>query len=228
MHCSCVRQTDLPHTTRLAADVLYHPERVASFYRHPVRDLASFQSAAGEIEFSAGQRAALIGALEANNPTGPSLRRLAEPGTAVVATGQQVGLFGGPAYTIYKALHAAKLAQWLTGNGVPAVPVFWLATEDHDFAEINHVWVFDSQQRPVKVATVRSAAAQPVGGVTLQSPPVEALRAAMEGLPFCEETARLVEDCYAPGVAMGAGFGALLRPTSCCTTGWSVHITAKP
>ena len=66
----------------------------------------------------------------------------------MVATGQQVGLFSGPAYTIYKALHAARLAEWLTGNGIPAVPVFWLATEDHDFAEVNHVWVFDAEHQP--------------------------------------------------------------------------------
>ncbi len=65
-----------------------------------------------------------------------------------MATGQQVGLFSGPAYTIYKALHAVRLAEWLTANGIPAVPVFWLATEDHDFAEVNHAWVFDAAHRP--------------------------------------------------------------------------------
>ncbi len=211
MNCSCVRQTELPHLSRLAADVLYQPERVAGFYRHPSRDVASFRSAAAEIALSAERRAALVAALQKNNPEGGSRRRLAEPGTVVVATGQQVGLFGGPAYTIYKALHAAKMADWLTANGVPAVPVFWLATEDHDFAEVNHVWVFDSAQSPVKVETLRSAAAQPVGGVILPAPPVGALRAAMEGLPFCDETIRVVEECYPPGTAMGSGFGGLLR-----------------
>ncbi len=139
------------------------------------------------------------------------MRRLAEPGTVVVATGQQVGLFLGPSYTVYKALHAAKLARWLTENGVPAVPVFWLATEDHDFAEVNHVWVFDAGHRPAKIETLRSASAQPVGGVTLPAPPIAELRDALHEFPFGEETVRLVEDCYTPGITMGAAFGAMLR-----------------
>ena len=78
------------------------------------------------------------------NPESPALERLAQPGTVAVVTGQQVGLFSGPCYTIYKVLHAVKLAAWLSDNGMPAVPVFWLATEDHDFAEVNHAWVFDA------------------------------------------------------------------------------------
>jgi len=161
MPCSCVRQSDLPSTSQLALDVLYNPDRVSRFYRHPLRDLASYQAAAGEIRFSGERRAALIAALRARNPESPSLARLAQPGTVAVVTGQQVGLFSGPAYTVYKALHAARLAQWLTANGLPAVPVFWLATEDHDFAEVNQAWVFDSEYRPVKLELRRSPSAQP-------------------------------------------------------------------
>src|SRR5947209_4942313 len=122
MHCTCVRHTDLPHTSSLFADVLYHPDRTAPFFHHPIRDLDAFRAAAGEIQFSGDRRAALIAALRAQNPAGGSLERLAQPGTVAVVTGQQVGLFSGPAYTIYKVLHAAKLAQWLTENDIPAVP----------------------------------------------------------------------------------------------------------
>ena len=144
MHCTCVRQTELPGITRLFADVLYHPDRTARFYPHPIRDLNAYRAAAAEVRFPEERRAALVAALRLQNPPGASLERLAQPGTLVVATGQQVGLFSGPAYTIYKALHAARLAEWLTANGIPAVPVFWLATEDHDFAEVNHAVVFDA------------------------------------------------------------------------------------
>jgi len=62
MHCSCIRQTALPNTSRLMADVLYHPDRTAAFYRHPLRDLAAFQDAAAEIHFPGDRRAALIAA----------------------------------------------------------------------------------------------------------------------------------------------------------------------
>src|SRR6476646_5527033 len=151
MHCTCVRHTELPHTSSPFADVLYHPDRTAPSYAHPFRELSSFQAGARQIDFADSRRAELIAALRQQNPPSASLDRLAQPGTVAVVTGQQVGLFSGPAYTMYKVLHAVKLAEWLSANGVPAVPVFWLATEDHDFAEVNHVWVFDADHHPVKL-----------------------------------------------------------------------------
>jgi len=176
-----------------------------------LRDLESFRAAAAEVQFSGEQRAALVAALRRQNTDSPALERLAQPGTLVVATGQQVGLFSGPAYTIFKALHAARLAEWLSSNGIPAVPVFWVATEDHDFAEVNHTWVFDAAHRPLKLEMRRSASAQPVGTVALVSPPVNELRAALRGLPFGEEVADLVEECYRGGSTMGGAFGELMR-----------------
>src|ERR1039458_4482661 len=86
MPCTCVRQTDLPHTSAIAADVFYHPERTAAFFRHPLRDLAAFRAAAQEINFPDEQRAALVAALGPRNPGNRSLERLAEPGTVAVVT----------------------------------------------------------------------------------------------------------------------------------------------
>jgi len=211
MPCTCVRHTELPHTSSLFADVLYHPDRTARFYAHPFRELTSYRDAARQIDFSDDRRAELIEALRQHNPAGKSLERLAQPGTVAVVTGQQVGLFSGPAYTMYKVLHAVKLAEWLSANGIPAVPVFWLATEDHDFAEVNHVWVFDAEHRPVKLEMRRSASAQPVGEIALAAPPVRELRTALHGLPFGEEVADIVEETYRPGSTMGKAFGELLR-----------------
>src|SRR5690349_1038056 len=211
MHCTCVRQTDLPNTTRLFADVLYHPDRTAAFYQHPLRTLDAFRQSAEAIDLTPERRAALIAALQVHNSGSPLLQRLAQPGTVAVVTGQQVGLFSGPAYTMYKVLHAVKLAEWLSANGVPAVPVFWLATEDHDFAEVNHVWVFDVEHRPVKLEMRRSASAQPVGEIALAAPPVRELRSSLHGLPFGEEVTDLVEETYRPGSTMGKAFGELLR-----------------
>jgi bacillithiol biosynthesis cysteine-adding enzyme BshC len=211
MHCTCVRHTDLPHTTQLFADVLYHPDRTNGFYRYPIRDLEAYRAAAAEIRFGDSERAALVSALRVQNPAGPSLDRLAQPETVAVVTGQQVGLFSGPAYTIYKALHAAKLAEWLTANGIPAVPVFWLATEDHDFAEVNHAWVFDCEHHPHKLEMRRTASSQPVGHVALVAPPIMELRTVLRGLPFGEEVTDAVEDAYRAGSTMGKAFGELVR-----------------
>jgi bacillithiol biosynthesis cysteine-adding enzyme BshC len=72
-----------------------------------------------------------------------SLARLKAPETLVVTTGQQAGLFTGPLYTIYKAISSAVLAERLERRwSRPVVPVFWLAGDDHDFAEANHAsWI---------------------------------------------------------------------------------------
>src|SRR5579872_718228 len=184
MHCSCVRQTELPGTSALFADVLYHPDRTAPFYTYPFRDLDGFQAAARQISFSGEQRARLISALRVQNPESAALERLSQPGTVAVVTGQQVGLFSGPAYTVYKILHAVRLAEWLSENGTPAVPIFWLATEDHDFAEVNHTWVFNGSHQPAKVEMRRSSSSRTGGRQAVQCrPPVRELRAALHGLP---------------------------------------------
>jgi bacillithiol biosynthesis cysteine-adding enzyme BshC len=195
----------------LFADVLYHPDRISAFYHHPLRDEAAYRAAAAEIRFSGAQRAALVAALREQNPDNDSLQLLAQPGTVVVATGQQVGLFSGPAYTVYKALHAAKLARWLTSIGIPAVPIFWLATEDHDFDEVNHVWVFDREFASHRLEMRRSASSQPAGEVTLVAPPVAELQEILGGMPFGAEVSAMVEAAYRPGVTMGKAFGDLLR-----------------
>src|SRR4029077_19720051 len=114
MQCSCIRQTELPNISPLFADVLYHPDRVARFYWNRHHDFEAALAAAREIDFSAAKRAALVAALREHNPDSESLRRLAQPGTVAVVTGQQVGLFSGPAYSIHKALTAVKLAEALT------------------------------------------------------------------------------------------------------------------
>ncbi len=76
-------------------------------------------------------------ALEANE------RLLLEDSVAVI-TGQQAGLFGGPLFTIYKAISAVGIAARLERElKRPVVPVFWIASEDHDFAEVNHAYVLD-------------------------------------------------------------------------------------
>src|SRR5690348_10035740 len=117
MHCTCVRQSDLPNTTRLFADVLYHPDKTSTFYEHPIRDAAAYRAAADAVEFSPERRAALVAALQVQNGGSPALEQLAKPGTVAVVTGQQVGLFSGPSYTIYKVLHAVKLARSLSDHG---------------------------------------------------------------------------------------------------------------
>ena len=84
---------------------------------------------------------------------GPGRDRLAAGEVLAVTTGQQPGLFTGPLYTFHKALSAIALAQRLERErGVPVLPVFWVAGDDHDFAEANHAWVLGADGEPVKIA----------------------------------------------------------------------------
>src|SRR5205085_6301378 len=129
----------------------YQFPRVARYYAHDPWQPSSFEIAGKEIQYPENRRAAMAKALAAQNPGNPLVERFAQPSTVAVVTGQQVGLFGGPAYTIYKALTAIRIARDLSERGVPAVPMFWLATEDHDFAEVDHTWVFDVDHRPAKI-----------------------------------------------------------------------------
>src|SRR5689334_6082508 len=119
MECTCIRHTELPHTSKLFADFVYHFDRVAAYYAHSPFDRSAYAAAAAQIHCSEEHRAALVHALRIQNGDCESLQRLAQPGTVAVVTGQQVGLFSGPAYTVYKALTAVKLARELTERGVP-------------------------------------------------------------------------------------------------------------
>jgi bacillithiol biosynthesis cysteine-adding enzyme BshC len=212
MNCTCVRYTELPQTSKLFTDLIYDSEQVRSFYPHLVGDPDVFKAVVREMQFPPERRASLVAALRQQNGDSPELNLLAREGTVAVVTGQQAGLFSGPAYTVYKALTAAKLAKDLTARGIPAVPVFWLATEDHDFAEVNHCWVFNAEQCPVKLETNHAVSQnQPVGQIVLQALPVEQLRQALTGLPFGDEVSAAVEATYRPGRTLGEAFSALLK-----------------
>jgi bacillithiol biosynthesis cysteine-adding enzyme BshC len=193
---------------------VYHFDRVRQFYTYAPFDPASYADAASQIQLSPERRAALVSALRIQNGDSELLDRLAEPGTVAVVTGQQVGLFSGPAYTIYKALTAVKIARDLTARGLSAVPIFWLATEDHDYPEVNHCWTFGPPHQPIEIKAPdypADIAGRPVGEVAIGRYPTEELRRSLEGFPFGEELAEIVEQSYRQGVSFGAAFGALLK-----------------
>ncbi len=212
MECSCVHQTLIPGVTRLFGDYLYNFDRVNAFYSNHFTDFEKLAESALEIDFPEPRRQALVAALRKQNGDSAALSKLAEPGTVAVVTGQQVGLFSGPAYTIFKALTAIKLAKHLSDNGSPAVPVFWLATEDHDLAEADHAWVFDHAATPSKI-TVSEATAlgAPVGQVKVGPVNFPELRQRLGELPFADETVTRLEQAYGPAALDGPTFGSAFR-----------------
>src|ERR1035438_6983305 len=86
MNCTCVRYTDLPHTSKLFADFTYHPDRIRSFYPHLPSDPGVYEAAAREMQFPPERRAALVAALRQPNGDSPQLDLLAREGTVAVVT----------------------------------------------------------------------------------------------------------------------------------------------
>lgn len=211
MKSICLPHTELPGTSALFADYLYRFPRVAAFYHHDPHEPDSLRQAAGRVDLPNDRRQRLVATLRELNGASPALDRLARPGTVAVVTGQQVGLFGGPIYSVYKALTAARLARQLTAEGIPAVPVFWMATEDHDLAEVDHCHIFDRQRRPVTLrVAVQGAAGRPVGGLEIAAAPFDQLREALHGALYADEALALAEECYQPGHTLGEAFRLLL------------------
>src|SRR5437773_10783354 len=149
---------------------------------------------------------------------GPGRDRLAGGEVLVVTTGQQPALFTGPLYTFHKALSAIALAQRLERErGVPVVPVFWVAGDDHDFAEANHATVLGRDGGLVKIVLRERAHEAPQLPLFREElgPDIRAALAALDAaLPDSEckpEVRQLLEACYRSDVSLAEASAEALR-----------------
>lgn len=214
MEPSCVRQDQIPGTSTLFLDYLYDFGKLRAFFPHDSWQADAVASSAKELTFPATRRAQLVAALASQNDDSAALHKLAKPNTVAVVTGQQVGFLLGPAYTIFKALTAVRLAAQLNENGIPAVPIFWCATEDHDLAEVDHAWVFNQDATPAKISLANSVVnGGPVGDVALNQLPWAELRAGLGSLPFAGDVMKQVAAYYQSGGTLGSAFRKLLEQT---------------
>jgi bacillithiol biosynthesis cysteine-adding enzyme BshC len=131
-------------------------------------------------------------------------------GAGTVLTGQQVGLLGGPLYTPFKAATAIARARQATASGSPHVAVFWLATEDHDFAEINHVTFPSRKELKELVYTKTPANPVRVGDVVLDETIEPLMEQAWELLGTSDAMDALAA-AYKPGRTFGQAFGEFYR-----------------
>lgn len=142
---------ELPHQSRLFLESLRDPAALKKYYPNvTVSPLKVVDFASEVLANYKTDRDELCDALveisqqiDASAKTFENVELLRDAETVAVVTGQQVGLFTGPLYTINKALSAIKLADELSKSGTRAVPVFWVATEDHDFDEVAEIFVTD-------------------------------------------------------------------------------------
>ncbi len=142
---------DVPGFSSLIREYIHEFPRVAAFYARDPRLDAEYEALAAQCESRAYRRGDVCAALSAQQAAWeapPAVRQriadLGHPRSMAVCTGQQTGLFGGPLFTLYKALTTIALAARLQeALRRPVVPLFWMASEDHDVAEADHVHLMD-------------------------------------------------------------------------------------
>ena len=215
MKAQCLPFTQIPHTTRLFTDFLAYSPQVQPFYPRPPQFREWLKDEASTIHYEPARRERVGSILERQNKSwGASPQTLANlerlrRGAAAVVTGQQVGLFGGPTFAIYKAMTAVKLAEEATAAGVDSVPVFWLATYDHDLAEVNHVAIPAAEGSLHELETPsHDLPGAPVSKVRLgdEIHPVLEQAAALLG---DSEAMQLLRDSYRQGESLGTAFARL-------------------
>jgi bacillithiol synthase len=213
MHCRALPFRSLPHQPKLLLDFLDGHSRVSRFYPLPP-SLESAIHAAKTLNYPQDRRQSISKILREQNASfgagSETERNLArfENGAIAIVTGQQVGLFTGPAYSIYKALSAISIAKELTEAGAEAVPIFWMATEDHDLDEVRHTTFFhNGELARFELPPVSNLGAS-VGAIRLGESVSELASAASVMLTGEEGAilARLLREAYVPEATYGRAF----------------------
>ncbi len=222
MNRASLSYSKVPKSSRLFLDYLYAYDRVSAFYNGSPFNPQTYARMGNELQAFPCPRKELSEILLAQNQafgageeTLKNIHRLGEAQSFAVVTGQQVGLFSGPAFTLYKALTAVRLADFLSSQGLQSVPVFWLATEDHDLEEVSHVSVFDDGYERIDLTDPgeRPALHSPVGRVKLTNKITEEIDRLESVLPAGDSRSRLIDDLratYQPGATWGRAFGCFL------------------
>ena len=215
-----------PWIRRLAADYAFDYPRLADIFAGNPADGSAWTDAIARTRRHVRSRDAVADVVQAQQrrrgapaEAVAATSQLRNPDTVAVVTGQQAGLFGGPLFTLLKALTAIKLAERVRSeHRVPAVAVFWIDSEDHDWDEVKSTGLLDSDLnvQHISLGDPPGAHDGPVARVRLDDSASDALAALEATLPQTEFTQELLEtlrSIYRPGVGMAEAFGAWLETT---------------
>lgn len=215
VRAECLAFTQIPRTTRLFSDFVADSPTLRPFYPRTANFHSWLHEEASQVRYDRGRRQQVAGLLQRQNTawgasakTRENIQRL-RAGAAAVVTGQQVGLFGGPLFSLFKALSAVKLAQEATQAGIPCVPIFWLATQDHDLAEVNHTSFPGENFLPARLTTPSQAIGDAPVGTVQFGPEIEAVVAQAAALLGENEVTTFLRDSYRPGETLGSAFARL-------------------
>jgi bacillithiol biosynthesis cysteine-adding enzyme BshC len=213
-----------PWIRRLAADYAFAFDRVRPYFAGNPAESDAWRDAIARRHAHSGSPAEIAGVLAAQQArrgapvaARDAAAKLADPRTVVIITGQQAGLFGGPLFTLLKAITAMKLAAAVSReHHVTVVPVFWIDAEDHDWDEVSGCTVLDAGSAPatVKLGNLAGAGEMPIGRLTLDDQIHAALSALQAALPDSEFKTDILDEArraYQPGYSMSEAFGRLLE-----------------
>jgi len=214
----------LPGIKRLAGDYVYAFGNLAPFFSGDPTQKTAWTAAIARTQAHPrrpAELAAVIAAQQKRRGAPPAAvangAKLADARTVAIVTGQQAGLFGGPVYTILKALTAIKLAEHVSReHGVTAVPVFWIEAEDHDWDEVRSCRVLDAEMTPHSVALPVRQAAEPVPVAAIKvdeqiSSVLTELEQLLPATEFRDTLITALREAYAPGTGMAEAFGRVLE-----------------
>ncbi|MGH9463468.1 MAG: bacillithiol biosynthesis cysteine-adding enzyme BshC [Vicinamibacteria bacterium] len=210
----------------LFLDYLYQFDRLAPFFSGDIREPGAWRRVAEavsayprqtqELAVILREQNARLGGDAAVSRTIDSI----EKGALAVVTGQQVGLLGGPLYSLYKALTAVEIARVVGPQlGRPVVAIFWMDADDHDFEEVRSISLIDSSQEltTLRYQPAHHVEALPVGELHLDESIDSLIAQIADHLApseFKEPILEAVQESYQPGKTLAEAFGAwLLRMT---------------
>jgi bacillithiol biosynthesis cysteine-adding enzyme BshC len=209
--------------SQLFFDYLYEFKEVERFFPHNFRDSQAFLNVMQAVDRRPIDRSTLVAVLNEQNKafgspekTFEHIELLEKPTTYAVVTGQQVGLFGGPLYTLFKTITTIKLAERLKAKNPQCdfVPVFWVEGEDHDFPEMNNTAILDQESKIVPIEYLPGgvmpernvgAVGEMVFDQTLEKTFTD-LRNGLQSSEFKDELISRLRGCYASGKTFNQAF----------------------
>jgi len=213
-----------PWVRRLAGDYAFNFTNVAPMYAGDPQSPDAWRTAAGRVQQQQHSRREIADCLRAQQvrrgapqASGEAAGRLADSRTVAVVTGQQAGAFGGPLFTLLKAITALQLARRAeTTLGSPVIPVFWVDAEDHDWEEIATCTVLDAQfqVRPITLPPPEGAGELPVAALRLDArigQSIDELETALARTDFTHSVIASLRAAYRPGVGVADAFARWLE-----------------
>lgn len=214
----------MPGIKRLASDYIFAFGGLEPFFCGNPAEESAWVSAIARTQAHPRRSAELAAVVRAQQQrrgaTGATIAaaaKLADSRTVAIVTGQQAGLFGGPLYTILKAITAIKLAEHVTReHGVVAVPVFWIESEDHDWDEVRSCSILDAEMTLKSVALPQRQSGDPVPVAAVQlderiTAVLDELKQILPPTEFRDALLDQLSTAYAPGTGIADAFGRLLE-----------------